>query len=443
MSGEQFSIELTGFAQGDPTPTIHAISESFGVSHQDVTKLVERVPVVVKSQCDQTEAREYLKALLSAGAIVRVVGEGSGQVRTYTPSPEGGLPSVEYAAPNSTESITPRFTSAIGSSPSTSAFSASPKPEKFTPSLDQRPNVVDPGLAFRACNRCGHGIGAKDRFCGQCGWSHTTGRHCTQCAGKVRLSVFDQSFFLGVVAILIVVGGVLAWRQFGLVAAAVSAAGIGGVGLLGISLGLVHKCSGCGRPVPKKWLGDGERRARGSAGLFCTVAALSLFVVAGIYGPDAFGPPRFVVDTVHGTFSVELPRTHRDIEKQDRGFGPVETAVYYARGDVIDYEMIYLGIPPGMALNVSPEQLREAIVSGAAMELNGTLSNLTPIEYEDGFGLEASFTLPVDGRPHAGKIRLLQFGDEIIVLVITAPSSEVVDGPVANRFFNSLEVDLN
>ena len=441
MSGEQFSIELAGFAQGDPTPTILAISESFGVSQEQVSKLVRQLPVVVKSNCEYSEAEEYLTALLSAGAVVHIVGEGSGRARTYTPAPEGGLPSVEDEPLTTSPTFSEGFSSAVGAEQA--PFSASPKPERFTPSYDQRPNVVEPGLASRICNGCGHGIGVKDRFCGQCGWSHATGRHCVQCAGRTRASILDQSFFLAVVGILVAVGTVLAWLQFGPLAAGVAAAAIGGVGLLGLSFGLVQKCSACGLPVQKKWLNDGEKRATNSVRMFCLLGALCCLVAAGVFGPDAFGPPRFVVDTAHGTFSVELPRTHRDIEMQDRGFGPVETAVYLAHGDTVDYEMIYLGIPPGMDLNVSPEQLREAIVAGAAMELNGTLSNMSAIEYGEGLGLEASFTLPMDGLPYAGKIRLLQFGDEIIVLAVTAPASEMVDGPIANRFFNSLEVDLN
>lgn len=80
-----FRVDLVGFPDVPPDEAARRLAEAFGIDDEQAAALVASAPTSVREGVDESEARQFLGALLECGAQVRVAALSSGEAREYGP----------------------------------------------------------------------------------------------------------------------------------------------------------------------------------------------------------------------------------------------------------------------------------------------------------------------------------------------------------------------
>lgn len=99
-----FRIEVLGFPAVPRADAIAGLRRAFGLSEARATGWVSRAPTKVKSSVSETDAKRFIKALLSAGADVVAIDNDSGarhefRAADHATTPAGGDAPIHLPPP--------------------------------------------------------------------------------------------------------------------------------------------------------------------------------------------------------------------------------------------------------------------------------------------------------------------------------------------------------
>lgn len=158
-SDYEYDIVLLGFRDLSTEQAVQSLQTTFGIGRVHASKMISRLPMIIKKHANDEDAQRYIRSLLRLGAEVKVI-NGPFQ-RVYLPE------DLLILDPSSPSGLAPNQSLADGVKPTT----PEPAGERPSPVFDSSefvPQVKGPQLETAICPQCALEQTKTER-CGQCG----------------------------------------------------------------------------------------------------------------------------------------------------------------------------------------------------------------------------------------------------------------------------------
>jgi hypothetical protein len=304
---DTYTLELLGFDRQSPEQACASLASALGLPPDDARFYAERVPVVLRARVPGATAQEMAKALLDAGARVRLSHDGSGRQRvcephsplrpsTIPPELPPSDPLSGAAAADATHPYPPaRSETEEPSGPPVSVEPLTVRRARREPSGELYvPTRTRPPLRATGeiCAFCGHPRGSSVDTCPRCGWNwRLVERRCASCGGRVvltsrRHSPSPAAKILFAVFLVLVLAAAAFWAVWSIPAYGVGS-GLAGLGafvalvLLVVPLvGSAWRCERCGTKPAARWIERDQRRRLRRRRIVLAVGIVALAVAA-------------------------------------------------------------------------------------------------------------------------------------------------------------------
>ena len=313
-----------------------------------------------------------------------------------------------------------------------------------------------PAPAAGPCASCGASVPAGKEACPRCGWhAGRRWRQCVRCGGLVVLRVgrsrTAHTAALAAATATAAAAGFVSWRLLGLYGAGAALAVLAALIALPPFLFFfltTWVCERCGaRPIASILRPDERRRFRVQR-IASALFGLGLLAVAVVFALPYRSPPAFVHPTDAGAFVVELPRTHRDVERETFALGTrvgvFDATSYGARNDASDvglFGMLHMVAASGAIGSATDEEVLLATLRGGVRNVGCTLGDWFDVAWVGHPGLEATFSGNFRDLPVNGRARAIRFGDEVIVLLFAGNDPGAANDPGGHDFLQSLRFE--
>ncbi len=412
-----FTVEIIAFPGLNPDEAAQALAVPLGLSPEHAAEQIERLPALVKTRLSAAGAQSFVKSLLAAGADVRLTHNPTGEARIY------------------------RARSIAEQKAATSAARMSRPP----PPADAPP---------QRCVSCSYQVPSGEESCPRCGWSPARQhRVCTHCKGRIGPGM--KFWFLppaagrtiAVIANVVVgAGAFYVGYSLGLKAAGALVGAFFAVAFAVVAASLNVSCEDCHRAPRSAFLGPGERAGLWGRRIACMLIAAGGLALALVLGLPFVDRPVLAFTSEQGTYTAQLPRSHRDIEADTMNvhtpLGRMtadSVAAINERQDVVLFSLFHFVLPEAVVLDdpVREHELLRTVMDGAISNVGCEMLDTRDMIHYGAPGIEATFSGTYQGQSVNGRARVYLFPGEIAMLLYAGHDPSVVDHKTGHRFFET------
>ncbi|MBI5498644.1 MAG: hypothetical protein HY907_00250 [Deltaproteobacteria bacterium] len=410
---DTYTVEVLGFPSLTPDEALDAYAAALDLPRTRVEDRLKSYPALVKVNVPGAGAAMIARALVKAGADVRLTHEPTGTTKTLEARAAGASAASLPAAPSS---VVP---------PPGAAVPEPPAPRIVPPDVP-----ADPTIAAEA--------------------------RCPSCGGPLALGGAGKSSGGGakvasaVVAVLSAGAGWILSQRYGFRASVAFVCALVAVTTAALAPFVRWKCERCSRsPAPGR-LAAGDRARVRSRRLVLVAAGAVFAALALILSWHLIRTPRMTHTSKAGRWTAVLPRTHWEVEHElievPTPFGVVRADAYAAINDntrIGLFALYHFRLPAAVA--ASPDLDGDALVrgalEGAVKNVGCELGDVADADAAGGHGMGATFSGRHQDQPIHGRARVLRYGDELLMQLYAGHEESAVHEPDGRRFFDSLRFE--
>ncbi|MBI5490121.1 MAG: hypothetical protein HY905_22495 [Deltaproteobacteria bacterium] len=410
---DTYTVEVLGFPSLTPDEALEAYAAALDLPRTRVEGRLRSYPALVKANVPGAGAAMMARALVKAGADVRLTHEPTGRTKTLEARAAGASAAPLPATPSSA-ALTPG-----------AAAPAAPAPRIVPPDVPADPTV------------------AADARCPSCGGPLALG-------GTARSPGSGAKVASAVVAIFSAGAGWFLSQRYGFRASVAFVCALVAVATAGLAPFVRWKCERCSRsPAPERLAAADRARARNRRlGIVAAGAVFAALALALSW--HLLRTPRMIHTSEAGRWTAELPRTHWEVEHEPievpTPLGIVRADAYGAINDhtaIGLFALYHFRLPETVAASpdLDGDALLRGALEGAVKNVGCELGDVADADAAGGHGMGATFAGRHQGEPIHGRARVLQFGDEVLMQLYAGHEESAVHDSDGRRFFDSLRFE--